>query len=86
MRAALRALARHWQEAHGNGRFKVFAELNDWFEEFSMYHRKDGKVVKERDDLLCATRYGQMMLRFARTVRQTESFNRKIIYPQLGMA
>lgn len=47
------------------GKFKVFSNLNDWFAEFRMYHRKDGKVVKERDDLMAATRYGIMMLRFA---------------------
>jgi hypothetical protein len=34
---------------------KVFNTLNDWFEEFRLYHRKDGKVVKEGDDLLAAT-------------------------------
>lgn len=49
------------------GRFKVFSGLNDWFEEFRLYHRKDGKIVKERDDIVSATRYGVMMLRFART-------------------
>jgi len=49
------------------GRFKVFAHLADWFSEFRLYHRKDGKVVKEMDDLLSATRYGVMMLRFAET-------------------
>jgi hypothetical protein len=48
------------------GRFKVFKHLNDWFEEFDLYHRKDGKVVKERDDLMSATRYGVMDIRFAR--------------------
>jgi hypothetical protein len=32
------------------GRFKVFQDLNDWFEEFRLYDRKDGGVVKERDD------------------------------------
>jgi hypothetical protein len=47
------------------GKFKVFAELNDWFEEFRLYRRKDGRVVKERDDLMSATRYAVMMLRFA---------------------
>lgn len=47
------------------GRFKVFAHLGEWFEEFRMYHRKDGLIVKENDDLLSATRYGEMMLRFA---------------------
>lgn len=49
------------------GRFKVFAHLADWFGEFRLYHRKDGKVVKQMDDLLSATRYGVMMLRHAET-------------------
>jgi phage terminase large subunit-like protein len=47
------------------GRFKVFSHLTDWFEEFRLYHRKDGKVVKEYDDIMAATRYGVMMKRFA---------------------
>ena len=49
------------------GRLKVFRHLGDWFEEFRLYHRKDGRVVKEGDDLLSATRYAIMSLRFART-------------------
>ena len=28
------------------GSFKVFKNLNDWFEEFRLYHRKDGLVTK----------------------------------------
>ena len=48
-------------------RFKVFSHLNYWFEEFRMYHRKDGKIVKLADDLLAATRYACMSLRFAQT-------------------
>lgn len=47
------------------GRFKVFAHLKEWFDEFRLYHRKDGKIVKERDDLLSASRYALMMKRFA---------------------
>lgn len=47
------------------GRLKVFAHLEDWWSEFRMYHRKDGLIVKERDDLMDATRYALMMLRFA---------------------
>ncbi len=35
------------------GRLKVFSHLNEWFEEFRLYHRKDGKIVKEADDLMC---------------------------------
>jgi phage terminase large subunit-like protein len=66
------------------GRFKVFKELNDWWEEFRLYHRKDGKVVKEGDDLMAATRYALMMLRFARTEKQRRDFHREIVYPSLG--
>ena len=47
------------------GRFKVFRHLTDFFEEFRLYHRKDGKIVKEMDDLICAARYAVMMKRFA---------------------
>jgi hypothetical protein len=36
-----------------------------------MYHRKDGKVVKERDDTISASRYALMMLRFADVERST---------------
>lgn len=50
------------------GRFKVFKHLNDWWEEYRLYHRRDGKVVKEGDDLMSATRYAIMMLRWARCV------------------
>lgn len=48
------------------GRLKVAAHLHDWWEEFRLYHRQDGKIVKVGDDLLSATRYALMMLRFAK--------------------
>lgn len=35
------------------GRLKVAKHLNDWWEEFRLYHREDGKIVKVRDDLMC---------------------------------
>lgn len=47
------------------GRWKVFRTCVEWFEERRLYHRKDGKVVKERDDVLSASRYAMMMKRFA---------------------
>lgn len=47
------------------GRWKVFSTCRGWIEEFRMYHRDDGKIVKERDDLLSASRYALMMKRFA---------------------
>ena len=40
-----------------SGRFKLFKHLNDWFEKFRLYHRKNGRVHKEGDlderDALC---------------------------------
>ena len=48
-----------------DGKFKVFSTLPDWFEEFRMYHRKGGKVVALRDDLMSATRYAFQSQRFA---------------------
>lgn len=48
------------------GRLKVAKHLHDWWEEFRLYHRKDGKIVKEGDDLMSATRYALMALRFAK--------------------
>lgn len=47
------------------GRFKVARTLSNWLEEARMYHRKDGKVVPVNDDLMAATRYAVMMLRYA---------------------
>lgn len=50
-----------------SGRLKVNKYFTEWFEEFRLYHRKEGKIVKERDDLMSATRIALMMLRFAET-------------------
>ncbi|HEY2002154.1 MAG TPA: terminase family protein [Acidobacteriaceae bacterium] len=47
------------------GRWKVFSHLADWFEEFELYHRKDGLIVKLNDDLISASRYALMMKRYA---------------------
>jgi hypothetical protein len=47
------------------GKFRVFEELKDWFEEFRLYHHKDGRVHKEHNDLMSATRYAMMTVRFA---------------------
>ncbi len=49
-----------------SARLKVFSTCTMWLEEFRTYHRKDGKIVKEREDLLSATRYGMMMRRISR--------------------
>lgn len=46
-------------------RLKIDRNLHQWFEEFRNYHRKDGRIVAEFDDLMKATHYLLMMLRFA---------------------
>jgi phage terminase large subunit-like protein len=48
------------------GKFKIFDHLSATFEEFMQYHRDDdGKIVKVKDDILDAIRYGYMMRRYA---------------------
>jgi hypothetical protein len=41
--------------------------------------------VKEGDDLMSATRYAVMMLRWARTTSAAKSFQRQIEYPKLSV-
>jgi hypothetical protein len=49
------------------GRWKVFSTCGGWLGEFRLYHRKDGLVVKLKDDLISSSRYALMMRRFAKT-------------------
>ncbi len=65
-----------------SGRFKVWKHHHEWLSEFRLYHRKDGKIHKEHDHLLDATRYGIMCLRFARTETEYDAFTRPIQYPK----
>lgn len=51
------------------GRWKVFSTCTEWLEERRLYHRKDGLIVKLRDDVMSASRYALMMLRFAEVKR-----------------
>ena len=55
-----------------SGRLRVFEGMPDWFEEYRLYHRKNGQIVAERDDLLSATRYALMGLRHARTAAPSQ--------------
>lgn len=52
------------------GRFKVARHLleGDWGNEFRLYHRKDGKIVKLNDDIMSATRVALMMKRFGKAI------------------
>jgi len=65
------------------GRWKVFHHLGDWFAEFRLYHRKDGRVVKLADDLMSASRYAMMMLRFA--TPQDGAWGRPLKYGPMGI-
>jgi hypothetical protein len=49
------------------GRWKVFSTCTKWFEEFRLYRREKGVIVKLLDDHISASRYGMMDLRFAVT-------------------
>lgn len=49
------------------GRFKVVRRVKDWWDEFRMYHRKDGKIVPVNDDVMSATRYAALSVRHAIT-------------------
>jgi len=51
-----------------NGKLKVSLTCQDYMEERRFYHRKDGKIVHLKDDILSATQKGLMMLRKAKPV------------------
>ena len=59
---------------------------DDWLEEYSMYHRKDGLLVKEGDDAISASRYALMMKRHGQSDAGRASFNREIVYPRQSIA
>src|SRR5262249_53081910 len=59
---------KEWDEREKTGRLKVAAHLSDWLDERRLYHRKNGQIVKVKDDLMSATRMVLMMRRFARAV------------------
>lgn len=64
------------------GRLKVFSHLGDWFEEFRMYHRKDGLIVKLNDDLMSATRYAMMMRRASKPKGNEEKQAKQRLFAQ----
>lgn len=65
-----------------SGRWKVFDHLNDWLAEFRQFHRKDGQIVKLKDDAISASRYAMMMKRFATT--EPTSSKGKIVSVNFG--
>ena len=68
------------------GRFKVARHLEPFWEEFRLYHRKNGKIVAKKDDVIAAVRYALMMLRHATTKVETEPVYRlEGMQPRIGM-
>jgi len=56
------------QERITTGRFKAPGHLGEFWEEFDLYHRDKGLIVKVNDDILSALQKALMMKRFARAV------------------
>ena len=74
-------------QAMQEGRFKVFKTCREWFDEYRMYHREEGKIHALDDDLMSATRYAFQSLRFAEIPNGSRStgysrygFNKKMPY------
>jgi hypothetical protein len=85
-RASVEAGVMEMADRMRGGRWKVFRGRNEeWLQEYSMYHRKDGLLVKENDDALSASRYALMMKRFGHSDASRASFNRVIKYPFAGV-
>ncbi|SRR6266536_429813 len=57
-----------------SGRLRVASHLIDWFDEYVGYHWENGRVVKEDDDLMSATRIALMDLRYAKALGASGSF------------
>jgi phage terminase large subunit-like protein len=50
------------------GKIKIFRTCATWLKERRMYHRDvKGRIVRLNEDLICASRYGHMMIRHSRT-------------------
>lgn len=80
----------HLHERMQTGRFKVFKTCREWFDEYRMYHREDGKIVAVDDDLMSATRYAVQSLRYAELPSKFNrgygrTFDSKLKYEPLGM-
>jgi len=57
---------------------QVFKNLTPWFEEFRRYHRKKGRIHKEFDDLMDATRYAAISVtRFGQNDAEQQQLGNK---------
>jgi phage terminase large subunit-like protein len=69
------------EERSKTGRFKVAAHLVEWFEEFRVYHRAKGLIVRQEDDIMSATEKIIMAKRYARAV----PLGRKVAAKRTGL-
>lgn len=73
------------------GRLQIFESCGQTLEELRLYHRKNGKVVALKDDLMSAMRYAVLSVeRFGekignKTVYRKYSFNQEIKYSNMGI-
>jgi len=68
-----------------SGRFKIFRTLNEVWEEFRMYHRKEGKRIEKHDDLMDAMRYAALSLERGECVGEDNRWSSDIKYESLGI-
>ena len=73
------------------GRLHIFESCIETLEEMRLYHRKNGKVVPIKDDLLSALRYGALSVeRFGeqmktKTLYRKYGFDKEIKYSNMGI-
>ena len=73
------------------GRLQIFSSCTETMEEMRLYHRKNGKVVPIRDDLLSAMRYAALSVeRFGEKLKtkthyKKYGFNKEIEYSYAGV-
>lgn len=64
---ALEPVIQEINERLMTGGMRVFETCRGWLEEYRNYHRRDGKIVRRKDDLISASHYAVMMKRYACT-------------------
>lgn len=66
--AAVLELQQRFEKGAGPGGIRIAADLQDLFGELRMYHRKDGLLVKQNDDLISALFKCLMMKRYGKAM------------------
>lgn len=74
------------EEGFRSEKIKVFSSCPEFFDEYRSYHRDDGKIVPERDDVMSASRYAlQMVKRFGVPLAESRTGYGGNLYPNLGL-